>query len=169
MRAAEGTKVFASHDGFVKLEEDQGDKGYGLHLRLHGEDGSKKFETEYAHLSKTSVHKGQQVKAGQLIGLSGNTGFSTAAHLHWGLRFLDPNGNPIAISNGYKGWVDPAQFAVEKLEPKVADLSDWQKNAIAWIQMTGISQGSRPLDQITRVEVFELLRKYHEYLKSLST
>ena len=48
----------------------------------------------YYHLSGFAVSAGQNVSKGQLIGYSGNTGFSTGPHLHWGLKvngsYVDP-------------------------------------------------------------------------------
>lgn len=62
-------------------------------------DGSPGYWAIYAHLSKTNVTVGQRVQAGQLLGLTGNTGNSTAPHLHVGicksrtwnpLKFVNP-------------------------------------------------------------------------------
>ena len=50
--------------------------------------------TQYAHLSSINVHKGQNVKKGQIIGRVGSTGRSTGAHLHFGLikgkKYINP-------------------------------------------------------------------------------
>ena len=54
--------------------------GYGNTVWL---DHGRGFETRYAHLDSIRVAKGQRVERGQPIGLSGNTGRSTAPHLHY--------------------------------------------------------------------------------------
>ena len=61
------------------------------------------YEHWLMHLSQRLVSVGQSVAEGQLIGYTGNTGFTTGPHLHWGTRPLNPN-----INNGYRGFIDPA-------------------------------------------------------------
>ncbi len=79
--------VRAARDGVVYYAGYMG--GYGLAIVLkHGND----FKTLYAHLSKIKVRVGQVVKAGNIIGISGNTGFSTGAHLHFEIIY---KGNPV--------------------------------------------------------------------------
>ena len=59
------------------------------------------YSTQYMHLSKLLVTQGQKVKQGQKIGLSGNTGRSTAAHLHYELW---ANNSPIdPLSSQFSG------------------------------------------------------------------
>lgn len=53
--------------------------GYGYAVIVQHADGS---EAIYGHSSAVSVHEGQQVKAGDQLGLVGNTGHSYGAHLH---------------------------------------------------------------------------------------
>ena len=99
-----GKPVYASCDGFVLYRQDldaQGAfKGFGNYARIENADGW----TYYAHLSKF-VGKDRQVKAGEVIGLIGSTGYSSGPHLHFGFR---PRIND--ANNGYGGCVDPRQF-----------------------------------------------------------
>ena len=55
------------------------------------------LETYYAHLSKLLVFPNQDVKAGDVLGLGGNTGHSFGSHLHFELRFYDACINPEEI------------------------------------------------------------------------
>jgi murein DD-endopeptidase MepM/ murein hydrolase activator NlpD len=56
---------------------------YGLYVIVKHTDG---YTSLYAHLSSISVLEGQEVKQGQVLGKSGNTGFSTGVHLHLEIR-----------------------------------------------------------------------------------
>ena len=55
------------------------------------------LETLYGHLSKQLVDEDQIVKAGEPIGLGGNTGLSTGSHLHFETRFLGRAINPVLM------------------------------------------------------------------------
>lgn len=115
-RAPIGTPVFAAHDGIVThIKKDKG--GYGWHIRLRSEFNPK--ETIYAHLSEFLVEVGQSVGMGDKIGLSGNTGLSTAPHLHFGWRRLKPSADKDLknwavddYDNGYFGWIDPIEVLI---------------------------------------------------------
>ena len=61
----------------------KGNKSYGNCVKLKHPNG---YYTLYAHLAYTSVKLNQKVKKGQKIGYMGNTGNSSAAHLHWEVR-----------------------------------------------------------------------------------
>lgn len=74
-----GTPVVCAYDGVVDRVEDQGVTGYGKWIQVNHGWGF----TRYAHLSVQHVTKGQRVGVTQRIGLSGNTGNSTGAHLHF--------------------------------------------------------------------------------------
>lgn len=77
----EGTLVRASASGHVA---DAGlDPQYGTFVLLQHDSG---YQSMYGHLSRILVGSGAQVEAGQVIGLSGNTGRSSAPHLHFEIR-----------------------------------------------------------------------------------
>ncbi|WP_338826327.1 hypothetical protein MTBGP_11360 [Moorella thermoacetica] len=86
--APQGTQVFAVKDGKVTWDRENG--AYGLTVMLdHGG-----METKYCHLSGVAVRKGEQVKAGQVIGYVGNTGLSTGPHLHFSVYINGRPANP---------------------------------------------------------------------------
>ncbi|MBX5435941.1 MAG: peptidoglycan DD-metalloendopeptidase family protein [Alicyclobacillaceae bacterium] len=74
--------VYATNNGVV---EDAGPDGggYGTWIKVSNGDG---IETVFGHLSRVTVHAGETVAKGQLIGYSGDTGFSTGPHLHYEVR-----------------------------------------------------------------------------------
>lgn len=96
--------ITAAAEGVVEVVRDDRSKGYGLHIRIRHQD---KSMTIYGHLSKTYVRQGQSVASGSRIGLSGNSGFSSAPHLHFEYR---PTGWEKKTSNGFAGAVDPLPF-----------------------------------------------------------
>ncbi len=87
-RSPEGSEIYAVADGFVSRvsldgNTDPNNKPYGNQVRVQHGNG---FTTVYAHLSEVVVIEGQAVRAGQLVGLGGNTGNSFGAHLHLTLK-----------------------------------------------------------------------------------
>ena len=84
-----GTPVFAPADGVVKRAYYIG--GFGNHIKL---DHSSGYSTTFAHLSEIFVRHGQKVKRGDVIGETGNTGRSTAPHLHYEVHFKGTPKNP---------------------------------------------------------------------------
>lgn len=91
----EGTTLRSVGAGVVDRVYDGSDAiGRGVSVELS--DGSRAI---YGHMSDVDVSVGQQVKAGQTLGLSGDTGLSTGPHLHFGMK--DAGGD----------WVDPSPVA----------------------------------------------------------
>lgn len=88
-----GTDIYATGDGVVESVK-KSYTGYGKHVVIDHGFG---YKTLYAHMSRFDVRKGQKVKRGDVIGAVGNTGTSTAPHLHYEV-----------IRNGRK--IDPANF-----------------------------------------------------------
>ncbi len=80
----QGSPVMAACPGSVLVSRDSGwNSGYGNYVVIQCSNGT---QTVYGHLSATSVAVGSTVSRGDLIGLSGNTGRSTGAHLHFEIR-----------------------------------------------------------------------------------
>ena len=85
-----GDTIVAAFDGKVRIVKyERG--GYGKYVVVRHDNG---LETVYGHLSKQLVEENQLVKAGEVIGLGGNTGRSTGSHLHFETRFLGIAINP---------------------------------------------------------------------------
>lgn len=80
-----GTPVYAARRGVVTGNNWGADYGKHIVQRRTYPLGTKNHLI-YAHLSKVFVKPGEKIKKGQLIGLTGNTGKSTAPHLHFGER-----------------------------------------------------------------------------------
>lgn len=88
-----GDSVFAAFDGVIRVTKFDR-KGFGNVIVIRHQQG---LETIYGHLSKVLVETNQIVKAGDLIGLGGNSGHSTGSHLHFETRYLGEPFDPSCI------------------------------------------------------------------------
>ncbi len=95
-----GTPVLAVDAGKVIVRKSD-PEGFGNYVKVQHEWG----QTLYAHLTEFKIRKNQNVQAGQVLGLSGNTGFSTGAHLHFGMRV-----KPYSTDDGWNGYTNPQRF-----------------------------------------------------------
>lgn len=88
-RAAEGTKVLAMNRGVIRIARVY--RTYGKTIVV---DHGLGLQTLYMHLSKINVNEGELVLPGQVIGLSGQTGYAEKPHLHVSIRIngvsIDP-------------------------------------------------------------------------------
>ncbi len=100
--APSGTPIYATGNGSVSNDPRKRSTGYGRYVVI---DHGYGYETLYAHMSKINVTKGQKVKRGEVIGFVGNTGRSTAPHLHYEV-----------IKNGKK--INPVNFFHNDLTPE---------------------------------------------------
>ena len=159
--------------------------GYGNFIRLQSAEG---YEVLYAHLNTIFVHEKDSLPAGQKIGLSGNTGFSTGPHLHFGMRLIT-NGIVQDYRNGFYGYIDPLPFwneygeeqeetfhgsapeIPEEKEPKQQEKvelpakeqpSEWAQEGYDFVTEEGISNGERPRDYISREEFWLTLYRFAE-------
>ncbi|MCU4155906.1 M23 family metallopeptidase [Carboxylicivirga sp. A043] len=85
-----GTDIYATADGKVTKITNQ-KTGYGKRIEIDHGFG---YKTLYAHLDKFNVKRGQKVKRGDVIGFVGNTGGSTAPHLHYEVHVKGKKVNP---------------------------------------------------------------------------
>jgi murein DD-endopeptidase MepM/ murein hydrolase activator NlpD len=109
-----GTPVQAAADGKVTFAGGNSQNTMGTNNRTLGMqvwiDHGNGYTTVYGHLSAYNVYVGTEVKAGQQIGSSGNSGYSSGPHLHFELRYkgqhVDPSsalgGNYSAVTGGVK-------------------------------------------------------------------
>ena len=102
--APKGAPVFATGDGVIKKVR-HSRRGYGNTILI---DHGYGYKTFYAHLSKILVRRGQKVKRGEIIGEVGNTGKSTAPHVHYEI-----------IKNNRK--INPIYYFFNDLSPKQFD------------------------------------------------
>jgi murein DD-endopeptidase MepM/ murein hydrolase activator NlpD len=107
--APTGTPIYATGDGKIVNDAGAGKvggHGYGKYVVI---DHGYGYKTLYAHMSKIIVNAGETVKRGEIIGYVGNTGSSTAPHLHYEV-----------IKNGQK--INPINFFYNDLTPEEYEL-----------------------------------------------
>ena len=85
-----GDTIRAAFSGKVRIVRYEG-RGYGKYVVIRHHNG---LETIYGHMSKQLVTEDQEVRAGDPIGLGGNTGRSTGSHLHFETRLCGIALNP---------------------------------------------------------------------------
>jgi len=95
-------EIYAVDNGTVTKVVIAKTGGYGTYVQITHDDGSM---TIYGHQYNPHVKCRQRVRAGQIIGISDNTGDSTGPHLHLGYRPKN-----FDFNNGFKGYVDPLPF-----------------------------------------------------------
>jgi hypothetical protein len=96
-----GTALTAVDDGVVAAAVLNDPGGFGNYVKINHSWG----ESIYAHMETLKVSEGQTVKRGDVIGTSGNTGFSGGPHLHFAIRI-----NPASRTDGWGGFSDPLPY-----------------------------------------------------------
>lgn len=96
MLASAGSPIFAAADGVVRVSQESFG-GYGVAVTIDSVIGGQSVSTLYGHMiyGSRQVSVGQTVSAGQVIGLVGSTGRSTANHLHFEVRVGGGLVNPL--------------------------------------------------------------------------
>lgn len=121
-----GTPVYAPSDGIVTYAGFMRGGGYTVIIKHMGA-----YSTVYMHLSRINVNKGQNVRLGQMIAKSGNTGASTGPHLHYEIRINDRPVDPLKVDLP-AGSKNLAQERRQKFQSTVKVLkSDLYKESLA--------------------------------------
>ncbi|BFM49055.1 peptidoglycan DD-metalloendopeptidase family protein [Marinomonas sp. THO17] len=113
-----GTKILATGDGVVTRVASHKYAGKYIVIDYTGPYGAR-----YLHLNKILVKKGQKVKRGQVIALSGNTGRTTGAHLHYELHVRGRPVNPMTAK------IPTAQSVPSEQMP------EYEASVARWIDM----------------------------------
>lgn len=90
-----GTEVFATGAGKV-ISAGYNTSGFGNFVKI---DHGYGYQTIYGHLSKIKVSEGDNVKRGDLLGLTGNSGTSSGPHLHYQIDLYGNHQNPLYFFN----------------------------------------------------------------------
>jgi murein DD-endopeptidase MepM/ murein hydrolase activator NlpD len=125
-RMPEGTPVVSAYDGVVRLARGDSATGgcdpryapFANYVVVNHRNG---LETQYLHFSKVMVKPGDLVKAGDLLGYSGKTGWACGAHLHFKVaRAVGPGWNNPSVHVQITGHGDPqldAEVAAPACKP----------------------------------------------------
>lgn len=120
IKVERGDTIRAAFEGKVRYCSYQR-RGYGHYVVIRHPNG---LETLYAHLTKRLVGENEVVKAGDPIGLGGNTGRSTGPHLHFETRLLGKALNPTLFFDFPNQDVTGDTYLYTKPKKKVYDPSD---------------------------------------------
>jgi murein DD-endopeptidase MepM/ murein hydrolase activator NlpD len=122
-----GTPILAPHDGTVKeiaLDED----GYGWYVKIENETHG----SVLGHNQVIVVKIGDHVTEGQQVAVSGNTGWSTGPHCHWGLYPI-----PRDRANGYGGFIDQ----INLLLPISQNMTTEEQNILNFLKLKKATEG----------------------------
>lgn len=86
-----GTAIYGTADGVVQATGRMSDLGKYIVI-----DHGYGYKTKYGHLKEIKVKEGQRIRRGDLIGLMGNTGYSTGPHLHYEVLKHGQRVNPVS-------------------------------------------------------------------------
>lgn len=96
-----GTPIVAVDNGVIEQVVYNDPSGFGHFVKVRHSWG----EALYAHLDRINVQVGQQVARGNVLGATGNTGFTFGPHLHFAIRI-----NPYSRTDGWGGFSDPLPY-----------------------------------------------------------
>ena len=136
-----GDTIRTAFAGKVRVVRYEG-RGYGKYVVIRHDNG---LETYYAHMSKQLVVEDQEVRAGQPIGLGGNTGRSTGSHLHFETRLCGIALNPALMFDFRNQDVVDDYFVFKK--------STYQRESVVATRLRGVSGGYSSYENDEEVEL----------------
>ena len=125
-----GTPIKSAFDGVVRISS-YNRRGYGHYIVVRHNNG---LETVYGHLSKRNVVKGDEVKAGDVIGLGGNTGRSTGPHLHFEARFVGQTINPAILFDFKNHVAHKDSYLFTKVKKKSYSGGSYSGSSIVYVR-----------------------------------
>ena len=131
--------------------------GFGNLVVIRHENG---LETFYAHMSRLLVEPNQEVQAGDIIGVGGNTGRSFGPHLHFEVRFYDAPINPEEMIDFANGTVKDANLFVHRgLFKPGAKPSDYYETHAHVENVASVARSSNASKRYYRVKSGDSLSK----------
>ena len=149
-------EVYATTDGVVRVSV-YDPSGWGNYVSIGDDDGLRHI---YCHLERAFVSEGDEVKAGDSIGIMGKTGNATGVHLHYQINFADGTPkNPatyLGIENKegtYRKKVDGTELYKDD-----GDISRYARESVYEMKKRGIMVGDKlgrfhPKDWLTREQL----------------
>ena len=136
-----GDTIRAAFSGKVRVVRYEG-RGYGKYVVIRHDNG---LETYYAHMSKQLVVEDQEVRAGDPIGLGGNTGRSTGSHLHFETRLCGIALNPALMFDFRNQDVVDDYYIFRK--------TSYQKESLAATRLRGVGSTNYGFSDADDVEL----------------
>lgn len=150
---SEGVEVLAADSGRVIQSGDNGE--YGISITIEHSWGI----SIYGHLKEVKVSSDTEIKQGDLVGLSGYTGFSSGPHLHFGIKLKDSD-----INNGYQGFSDPSQYISESVEQSVIPEGERVRSIVIPAE-AGIHNTDESLEQKLKDKLLENIKQSNQIRK----
>ncbi len=145
---------------------------WGNYIRIDTPDG---LNVYMCHMSERKVKAGQTVKAGDVVGIEGSTGYSTGCHLHFEIRRNGVSVNPCTYLGIPNEW---AEHKIEEQKEKTMDdekktadsvPSEWAEDAVEWAVENEIIFGTgdgdlRLRDACTREQMLVFLHRFAQMI-----
>ncbi len=139
-----GDTIRSAFDGKVRIVKYDGN-GYGYYVVIRHPNG---LETLYGHMSKQIVKENQIVRAGEPIGLGGNTGRSTGSHLHFETRVLGQPINPALMFDFVNQDVTGDYFVVKSAMSKGNTTTARATHSTEAEASNYVAQASEPANEV---------------------